>query len=106
MIVGPGALAAGALGAALKASRLKLHQGRLERLQRPTYLRRAMAGLILGYAQKGGLADIEAAKPESCCCSVPTRCRPGKFAKAFKVYVGHHGDKGAAQADLVLPAAA
>ena len=27
------------------------------------------------------------------------------FSKAFKVYVGHHGDKGAAQADLVLPGA-
>ena len=28
-----------------------------------------------------------------------------KFKDAFKVYVGHHGDKGAAQADLVLPGA-
>ena len=28
------------------------------------------------------------------------------FPKAFKVYVGHHGDKGAAMADLVLPGAA
>ena len=32
--------------------------------------------------------------------------RPWRFAGAFKVYVGHHGDAGAKQADLVLPGAA
>jgi NADH-quinone oxidoreductase subunit G len=31
---------------------------------------------------------------------------PERFAGAFKVYIGHHGDKGARQADLILPAAA
>jgi NADH-quinone oxidoreductase subunit G len=31
---------------------------------------------------------------------------PERFAGAFKVYIGHHGDKGARQADLVLPGAA
>jgi NADH-quinone oxidoreductase subunit G len=29
-----------------------------------------------------------------------------RFEGAFKVYIGHHGDKGAKQADLVLPGAA
>jgi NADH-quinone oxidoreductase subunit G len=29
-----------------------------------------------------------------------------RFESAFKVYIGHHGDKGAKQADLVLPGAA
>jgi len=29
-----------------------------------------------------------------------------KFAKTFKVFIGHHGDKGAHAADIVLPAAA
>src|SRR3546814_15472362 len=28
------------------------------------------------------------------------------FADTFKVYVGHHGDKGAHAADVILPAAA
>ena len=28
-----------------------------------------------------------------------------KFARSFKVYIGHHGDKGAAAADVVLPGA-
>jgi NADH-quinone oxidoreductase subunit G len=26
------------------------------------------------------------------------------FANSFKVYIGHHGDRGAAAADVVLPA--
>ena len=29
-----------------------------------------------------------------------------RFPGAFKVYIGHHGDKGAKQADLVLPGSA
>ena len=29
-----------------------------------------------------------------------------RFEGAFKIYIGHHGDKGAKQADLVLPGAA
>jgi NADH-quinone oxidoreductase subunit G len=29
-----------------------------------------------------------------------------KFAKTFKVFVGHHGDKGAAAADVILPGSA
>jgi NADH-quinone oxidoreductase subunit G len=29
-----------------------------------------------------------------------------KFKRAFKVYIGHHGDNGARMADLVLPGAA
>jgi NADH-quinone oxidoreductase subunit G len=31
---------------------------------------------------------------------------PERFPDAFKVYIGHHGDKGARQADLILPGAA
>src|SRR5207237_5844967 len=30
----------------------------------------------------------------------------GKMKRAYKVYMGHHGDNGARQADLVLPGAA
>jgi NADH-quinone oxidoreductase subunit G len=30
----------------------------------------------------------------------------GKMKRAYKVYIGHHGDNGARQADLVLPGAA
>jgi NADH-quinone oxidoreductase subunit G len=65
-----------------------------------------MAGLILGYAQPGGIADIEAAKPEVVLLLGADEVEPSRFSGAFKIYVGHHGDAGARQADLVLPAAA
>ena len=64
-----------------------------------------MAGLILGYAQKGGIADIEAADPGLVLLLGADEVAPMRFGKAFKVYVGHHGDNGARMADLVLPAA-
>ena len=65
-----------------------------------------MAGLILGYAQEGGIADIEAAKPEVVLLLGADEVDPKRFAGSFKVYIGHHGDNGARQADLVLPGAA
>ena len=64
-----------------------------------------MAGLLLGYAQKGGIADIEKAKPELVILLGADEVPAANFSRAFKVYIGHHGDKGAAQADLVLPGA-
>ncbi|MCM8557026.1 NADH-quinone oxidoreductase subunit NuoG [Sphingomicrobium sediminis] len=65
-----------------------------------------MAGLMLGYAQPGGLNDIIDAKPKLVLLLGADEVSADAFPKAFKVYVGHHGDKGAAQADLVLPGAA
>ena len=65
-----------------------------------------MAGLILGYAQPGGLADLEAAKPELVLLLGADEMPADRFEGAYKVYIGHHGDKGAKQADLVLPGAA
>ena len=65
-----------------------------------------MAGLILGYAQKGGIADLEEAKPEVVLLLGADEVDPTRFAGSFKVYIGHHGDNGARQADLVLPGAA
>jgi NADH-quinone oxidoreductase subunit G len=105
MIVGPGALAAGALGAALKASGpfVKAGWNGFNVLHISTS---RMAGLILGYAQKGGLADVEKAKPEVVLLLGADEVPEGKFDTAFKVYIGHHGDRGAASADLVLPGAA
>jgi NADH-quinone oxidoreductase subunit G len=105
MIVGPGALAAGALGAALKASESFIKTG-WNGFNVLHISAARMAGLILGYAQKGGLADIEAAKPDVVLLLGADEVPEGKFATAYKVYIGHHGDKGAASADLVLPAAA
>src|SRR5206468_10215748 len=65
-----------------------------------------MAGLILGYAQPGGIAEVEAAKPELGLLLGADEVASDRFDGAYKVYIGHHGDHGAKQADLVLPGAA
>jgi NADH-quinone oxidoreductase subunit G len=65
-----------------------------------------VASLVLGYAQPGGLADIEAAKPELVLLLGADEMPADRLKGAYKVYIGHHGDNGAKQADLVLPGAA
>jgi len=105
LIVGPGALGAGGLGAALAASGSFI-KGDWNGFNVLHTAASRMAGLLLGYAQKGGIADIEKAKPELVILLGADEVPAANFSKAFKVYVGHHGDKGAAQADLVLPGAA
>jgi len=105
MIAGPGALAGGALGAALAASSAFI-KGDWNGFNLLHTAAARMAGLMLGYAQKGGIADIEKAKPELVILLGADEVPAANFSRAFKVYVGHHGDKGAAQADLVLPGAA
>jgi NADH-quinone oxidoreductase subunit G len=64
-----------------------------------------MGGLILGYAQKGGIADIVAAKPKLVFFLGADEVDFTAFAGSTKVYIGHHGDKGAHAADIVLPGA-
>ena len=107
IILGPGALAAGALGAGLAAaSSLNLIRDGWNGFNVIHTAASRMAGLLLGYAQPGGIADVEATRPEVVLLLGADEVVPERFAGAFKVYVGHHGDKGARQADLVLPAAA
>jgi NADH-quinone oxidoreductase subunit G len=65
-----------------------------------------MGGLMLGYAQAGGIADIVAAKPKLAFFLGADEVDFTNFADTVKVYVGHHGDKGAHAADIILPAAA
>jgi len=104
MIVGPGALGAGALGTALAASAPFVKDGWNGFNVLHTAASR-MAGLLLGYAQKGGIADIEKAGPQLLLMLGADEIAADRFTKAFKVYIGHHGDRGAASADLVLPGA-
>jgi NADH-quinone oxidoreductase subunit G len=65
-----------------------------------------MGGLMLGYAQQGGIADIVAAKPKLAFFLGADEVDFANFADTVKVYVGHHGDKGAHAADIILPASA
>ncbi len=64
-----------------------------------------MGGLMLGYAQKGGMADIAAASPKVLLALGADEMDFEPFADSLKVYIGHHGDRGAHAADIVLPAA-
>jgi NADH-quinone oxidoreductase subunit G len=107
VIVGPGALAAGGLGAALAlVGPLGLIKGDWNGFNVLHTSASRMAGLILGYAQAGGLADIEGADPHLVLLLGGDEVAADKFKRAYKVYIGHHGDNGARMADLVLPGAA
>ena len=64
-----------------------------------------MGGLMLGFAQKGGMADIVKASPKVVISLGADEMDFEPFADALKVYIGHHGDKGAHAADIILPAA-
>jgi len=107
IVVGPGALAAGGLGAALAlVEPLKLVRQGWNGFNVIHTAASRMAGLILGFAQKGGIADIEAAAPQVVLLLGADEVDPARFEGAFKIYMGHHGDNGARMADLVLPGAA
>jgi len=107
VVVGAGALAAGALGAALSlAGSLNLVRDGWNGFNVLHTSASRMAGLLLGYAQKGGMADVEAAKPEVAILLGADEVDPTRLKGSFVVYVGHHGDNGARMADLVLPGAA
>ena len=64
-----------------------------------------MGGLMLGYAQKGGIKDIVNTAPKVMLALGADELDFDAFADSLKVYIGHHGDKGAHAADIVLPAA-
>lgn len=107
VIVGPAALAAGGLGAALGLVKpLGLIKDGWNGFNVVHTSASRMASLVLGYAQRGGIADIEAAKPEVVLLLGADEVAADRFEGAFKVYIGHHGDNGARMADLVLPGAA
>ncbi len=63
-----------------------------------------MGGLMLGYAQPGGIADIVAAAPKLLFMLGADELDTSQIG-SYKVYIGHHGDSGAAAADVVLPSA-
>ncbi len=107
VIVGPGALAAGGLGAALAlVEPFGLVREGWNGFNVIHTAASRMAGLILGYARRGGIADIEAAAPQVVLMLGADEVDPARFEGSFKIYIGHHGDRGAASADLVLPGAA
>jgi NADH-quinone oxidoreductase subunit G len=106
VIVGGGALKAGALGAALALVKsLNLVRENWNGFNVLHMAASRMGGVMLGYAQKGGIADVLAASPKLTFFLGADEVDFRAFANSFKVYVGHHGDKGAHHADVILPAA-
>ncbi|MBV9900587.1 MAG: NADH-quinone oxidoreductase subunit G [Alphaproteobacteria bacterium] len=63
-------------------------------------------GLILGYALPGGMAALAEQAPKLLFLLGADEMDFAPFASSLKVYVGHHGDKGAHAADVILPGAA
>jgi NADH-quinone oxidoreductase subunit G len=65
-----------------------------------------MGGLMLGFAQAGGMTSLAEKAPQLLFLLGADEADLAPFANSFKVYIGHHGDKGAAAADVILPGAA
>jgi len=65
-----------------------------------------MGGLMLGYAHDGGIKALAEKKPGLMFLLGADEVPFDLFADTFKVFIGHHGDKGAHAADVVLPGAA
>ena len=107
IILGGAGLAKGALGPLLAlAANWKLVRDGWNGFNVLHMAASRMGGLMLGYAQKGGIADIVKAKPALLLALGADEVDYGQFAGSLKVYIGHHGDKGAHAADIILPAAA
>lgn len=105
VIVGGGALKGGH-GAALKfAERFNLVRDGWNGFNVVHMAASRMGGLMLGYAQKGGIADVANAAPKLAFFLGADEVDFTKFGSTFKVFVGHHGDQGAHHADVILPGA-
>ena len=106
IIMGGAALAKGALGAGLAfAEQFRLVRDGWNGFNVLHFSAARMGGLMLGFAQQGGIKDIAAAKPKVVISLGADEMDFEPFADALKVYIGHHGDKGAHAADIVLPGA-
>ncbi|WP_062342113.1 NADH-quinone oxidoreductase subunit NuoG [Novosphingobium sp. CCH12-A3] len=107
IILGGAALGNGALGAGLAfAEQFNLVREGWNGFNALHMAASRMGGLMLGYAQAGGIADLVAAKPKMVISLGADEVDFTKFADSMIVHIGHHGDKAAHAADVILPAAA
>jgi len=89
-------------------------RGRLERIQRPPYTAAArVGGLDLGFVPRKNGLDVEGILNAATAGDINVVYLLGadeidmrRLGNAFVVYQGHHGDAGAARADVILPGAA
>ncbi len=106
VILGGAALAKGALGAALKlVDKFGLVKDGWNGFNVLHMSAARMGSLMLDFTVEGGMADLAAAKPKVLMSLGADEMDFKPFADSLKVYVGHHGDRGAHMADVILPAA-
>ncbi|MCL9982014.1 MAG: NADH-quinone oxidoreductase subunit NuoG [Erythrobacter sp.] len=106
VILGAAALAKGALPAALKlVDKFGLVRDDWNGFNVLHISAARMASLMLGFTLPGGMGDIAAAKPKVLVSLGADEMDYAPYAKSLKVYIGHHGDKGAHHADIILPGA-
>ncbi|KPF93513.1 NADH dehydrogenase [Novosphingobium sp. AAP83] len=107
IILGGAALGKGALGEGLAfAEKFNLVRDDWNGFNVVHMAAARMGGLMLGYAQKGGIADLVAAAPKMVISLGADEVDFARFAGSMIVHIGHHGDKAAHAADVILPAAA
>ncbi|TAD80720.1 MAG: NADH-quinone oxidoreductase subunit G, partial [Sphingomonadales bacterium] len=106
VIVGAAALAKGALPAALKlVDKFGLVREGWNGFNVLHISAARMASLMLGFTLPGGMSDIAAASPKVLLSLGADEMDYAPYSGALKVYIGHHGDKGAHHADIILPGA-
>ena len=107
IIIGGGALAKGGLGSGLAfAAKFNLVREGWNGFNVLHFAAARMGGMMLGYAQPGGLADLVKAQPKVLISLGADEVDFAKFAGSMIVHIGHHGDKAAHLADVILPACA
>lgn len=106
VILGGAALAKGALAPALKlVEKFKLVREGWNGFNVLHMSAARMGSLMLDFTVPGGMAEIASAKPKVVLSLGADEMDFASFADSLKVYIGHHGDKGAHAADIILPAA-
>ncbi|MEO1647363.1 MAG: NADH-quinone oxidoreductase subunit NuoG [Pseudomonadota bacterium] len=106
VILGGMALAAGALAPALKlVDKFGLVKDGWNGFNVLHMSAARMGSLMLDFTVGGGMAEIAAARPKIVLSLGADEMDFVPFADSLKVYIGHHGDRGAHAADIILPAA-
>ncbi|MEL6488282.1 MAG: molybdopterin-dependent oxidoreductase, partial [Pseudomonadota bacterium] len=106
VILGGAALAKGALAPALKlVDKFGLVKDGWNGFNVLHMSAARMGSLMLDFTVPGGMTEVAAAKPKVVFSLGADEMDFAPFADSLKVYIGHHGDKGAHAADIILPAA-
>ncbi len=107
VVLGAGGLAAGGHGAALGlVEPLGLVKEGWNGFNVLHLAAARMGALMLGFARPRGIAELVGAAPKVLLALGADEMNFSRFPGSLKVYIGHHGDKGAAAADVILPASA